>query len=99
MGGLNESILQMFKPKHIYKSIHETARISSVIVLHLSFLGFLWVFLCKCKCFMNYNKISLRAVCRLKCVCSVGSEELAGGNSDKKGTCPVLLPTSRAEIS
>lgn len=39
MGGLNESILQMFMPKHIYKNIHETARTSSVIDLCLKFLG------------------------------------------------------------
>lgn len=88
MGGLNKSVLQMFMSKHIYRSIHGTARTSSVIVLCLSFLGFfccfvfygvfwffrvffvVWwfwgVFLCKYKCFMDYNKISLRAVCRLK---------------------------------
>lgn len=99
MGGLNESILQMFMPKHIYRSIHETARISSVIVLRLFFGVFCGVFWYKCKCFMYYNKISPRAVCILKRVCSAGSEELAGGSSEKKGMCPVLLPTPRAEIS
>lgn len=84
MVGLNKSVLQVFLPKHIYRSIHETARSSSVIVLCLSFLGvffvfcFFWcflvffvvwwfgVFLCKYKCFMDYNKISLSSLCRLK---------------------------------
>lgn len=42
MGGLNESVLQMFMPKHIYRSIHETARTSSVIKTPPLF-KFLWV--------------------------------------------------------
>lgn len=46
MGGLNESVLQMFMPKHIYRSIHETSRTSSVIVLCPSFFGFFVGFFC-----------------------------------------------------
>lgn len=48
---------------------------------------------------MDNNKISLTAVCRQKCICSVCQEELAGRSSDKKGTCLVLLLTSGGEIS
>lgn len=46
MGGLNESVLQMFMPKLIYRSIHETDRASSVIVICLSFFGFFVGFFC-----------------------------------------------------
>lgn len=44
MVGLNKSVLQVLMPKHIYRSIHETARTSSVIVLCLSFFGVFFVF-------------------------------------------------------
>jgi len=87
-GGLNESVVQTLMPEHIYMSIHETARTSSMIFLCLSFF-------CKCSRFMDNNKISLTAVCRQKCTCSVCQEELAGGSWDKEGTCSVLLPTPK----
>lgn len=81
---MDESLVQALMPKHIYMSIHETARASSVICLCRSFWLFLCFFFCKCSPFLDDNKISLAAGCRKKSTCSVCQEELGGRSSSGK---------------